>query len=102
MMSDERSFPPRSSSFIILVLRRIRNPRLCEPPFANQTRVTPPTGPPRSIGVVAGVGQRVVDAERGAAANDVSLGHADERRHDARFTAFVSAARPSHDHLLKG
>src|ERR1700674_4679588 len=96
---------PAHSSLILhpssLVHGWVRNRCFNKPAFPDEARVTPPTRPPFHIGVVAGVSQRIVDSEGGAAADDFRFRHSDERRDDARFAAFVSAARASQDHLLK-
>jgi len=43
-------------------------------------------GEAANIGVVAGMGERVVDAEGGAAADDVRFRHRHQRRNEARLT----------------
>src|ERR1700686_4831892 len=94
------------SSFIVhrssLIDRRVRSARLSKTTVSDEARITMPARPPLRVGVVAGVGQRIVDAEGEAATDDLGLGHSDERRDEARLTAFVSAARSSQNHLLEG
>src|SRR2546425_46295 len=93
-----RKLIPHPSS---LVHSGISNTSLLESLPSQQARVTPPARPPLRVGVVAGVGQRVVDAEVGSAADDLGFAHPNERRDQARLTLFDSAARPLHDDVLE-
>src|ERR1700720_2175741 len=83
------------------VARRVRHSRFLEAAFPQQTRVAVPARPPTRIGVVAGVRERIVDAESGAAADDVRLRQLDKGRDDARLTPLKTAPGAAQDHLLK-
>src|SRR3954453_21739869 len=96
--------PHRSVLYSVVlspVLRRIGNARFLESLPPQDARVAVPARPPRGIGVVARVRERVVDAELDAAADDVALGHVDERRHAARPAMLDAAARARLDHALE-
>src|SRR6266542_982363 len=95
-------FPSPHPSALIPVHGRVLNPRLLKPPAPQETRVTVPARPPLTVWVVAGVRQRIVDAEIPAAANDVGFCQLDQRGDDRRLATFDPALRAAKDHLLKG
>src|SRR5690349_24517970 len=64
---------------VMRIDRRIVNACFFKSLPAQQTRITMPARPPVRRGVVAGVGDRVIDAEGQAAADDVGLGEVEER-----------------------
>src|SRR5437588_5082633 len=61
------------------ISRRVSNARFLESLPPQNARVAMTAGAPFAVRVVAGVGERVVDAELYAGADDVRLGHVHER-----------------------
>src|SRR4051812_44823888 len=86
---------------VMRIRRRIGNARVLESLPPQEAGVAVPARAAGGVGVVAGVGEGVVDAELRALADDVGLGHVDERRDDARLAALDAAALPGLDDGLK-
>src|SRR5690242_706665 len=97
-----RHWRPALASLHLRVLGRIVNPRLLEPPPPQDARVAVPARVPLRVGVVAGVRYGVVDAEGGAAADDVGFGEREEGRDDAGGAVLDAAAGAFYDHVLEG
>src|SRR5437763_11996938 len=81
--------------------RRVRNAGFFESLPPQDAGVAMSARLPLRAGVVAGVGERVVDAELDAFADDLRFRHAHQRRDDARLPALDSAARAGDDHALE-
>src|ERR1700737_4255506 len=83
------------------IARGIHHSRLRKPALAQQARVAMPARPPFRVGVVARERQRIVDAERNAATDDVGFRHLDQWRNESGLAVLDSAARAAKDHVLK-
>src|SRR4029453_17099212 len=93
-----RSEPKRPSG---RVSGRISHARFGEALLAQQARIAAPASQ-LSLRVVAGVRDRVVDAERDPGADDLGLAHLNERRVDLPLRAFGARARAEVGHVLEG
>src|SRR5467141_4522512 len=80
----------------------IRDAELLEPLGAQQARVAPPARRAVLRRVVAAAGERVVDAELDAAAQDAGLGELDERRVDLQPRSLDAGLGRELRHLLVG
>src|SRR5467141_1681283 len=80
----------------------IRDAELLEPLGAQQARVAPPARRAILSGVVAAAGERVVDAELDAAAQDAGLGELDERGVDLQPRSLDAGPGRELRHLLVG
>src|SRR5438552_14187930 len=80
----------------------IRGAELFEPLGAQQARVAAPARRAIRPGVVAAAGERVVDAELDAAAQDACLGELDERGVDLQARALDAGPGRELRHLLEG
>src|SRR5207247_9379775 len=80
----------------------IRDAELFEPLGAQQARVAAPARRAIRPGVVAAAGERVVDAELDAAAQDAGLGELDERGVDLQPRSLDAGLGRELRHLLAG
>src|SRR4030088_862077 len=85
---------------VIFRKQRVRDAELFEPLGAQQARVAAPARRAILPGVVAAAGERVVDAELDAAADDAGLGELDERRVDLQPRSFDAGLGRELRHLL--
>ena len=80
---------------MLAVARRVRNAGLGEAPGAQAARVAARARAPLRVGLVAGHGRRIVDAEPGTLVDDFRLRHRDQRRVHAEAVAFHAIAMTS-------